>query len=157
MKKLLPFVVVAFFLLVTMVWFGKYTVTSDERFDEFSRTSYGYKVEKYFFWNRTTLTFWSNKSFSQSNSVYEFSPTPVDRIDEERWLKNDTAIYLNLRIKSVDLVNTFGAGRIIYDFQRGELHTSSGYTLWRIWNEKNKPEDWLNDEEFDAILLRLSR
>ena len=157
MKKLLPLLVVAFFLLITIVWFGKYTVTSGERFDEFSKTSYGYKVEKYFFWNSTTLTFWSNKPFSGTSSVYEFSSTPVDKIDEERWLNNNTAIYLNLRIKSVDLVDTFGAGRIIYDFHRGEMHTASRYTLWRIWNEKNKSEDWLNDEEFDAILLRLNR
>jgi hypothetical protein len=153
-----PFILAIFLLLGLVVWFAKFTITSGERYDKFSRTTLGYKIEKYYFWNSTRLTFWSNRTFnSEMKSVYEFSGLTVDKIEEERWVNNDTAIYLNLQIMYQDSMVSVKPARIIYDFHRSEIHTSSSFTLWRIWNEKNKSEDWMNEGEFDAVLSRLSK
>lgn len=88
-------------------------------------------------------------------SGYDFGSLTVEKVVEERWLKNDLAIYLNLEIKYHDSVVSVHPARLIYDFHRGEMHTASGFTLWRIWNEKNRSEDWMTDDEFNAILNRL--
>jgi hypothetical protein len=29
---------------------------------------------------------------------------------------------------------------------------SSKFTLWEFWNEKNKAEGWVSEEEFNAVL-----
>jgi hypothetical protein len=153
------------FLLITLalcaavvfIWCGKYTVTSGKKHDSFSGVSYGYQIEQYYFWNSTRITIWNRRGLSYGmEAVYDFPSLTVEKVIEERWLKNDLAIYLNLEIKYHDSLVSVHPARMIYDFHRGEMHTSSGFTLWRIWNEKNKSEDWMTETEFDAILNGLS-
>jgi hypothetical protein len=139
------------------VWFGRYAVTAGEKYDAFSNRSYGYKVEQYYFWKTTRLTIWKGNSLSyEMYAVYEFGSLTVDKVVDELWLKNDAAIYLNLDVKYHDSVVSVHPIRLIFDFHRGEIYTSSGYTLWRLWNPQNKAEDWMTDSEFDGILKRLN-
>jgi len=142
---------------VACVWYGRYTVTSGEKYDSFSGVSYGYRVEQYYCWNTTRITIWNKRGLAyQMDSVYEFGQLTVEKVVGEKWLKNDLAIYLNLDIRYHDSLVSIHPIRIIYDFHRGEMHTSSGFSLWRIWNEKNKSEDWLKEDEFNKILDHLS-
>ena len=142
---------------VVFVWCGRYTITSGKKYDSFSGVSYGYQIEQYYFWNTTKITIWNKRGLGyQMDAVYDFGQLTVEKVVEEKWLKNDLAIYLNLEIKYHDSVVSIHPVRIIYDFHRGEMHTSSGFTLWRIWNEKNKSEDWMKEDEFNTILARFS-
>lgn len=84
-------------------------------------------------------------------TVYDLPALTVDKVVEQRWLKNDAAIYLDLQIKYHDSLISVHPAKVIYDFHRGEVHTYSQFTLWRLWNEKNKAEDWMSDPEFDSV------
>lgn len=151
-------VTVLFWGAVLLVCYAKHTVASGEKHDDFSGVTYGYRIEQYYFWNSMRLTIWSRRGTSYGmKSVYDFPALTVDKVVEERWLNNDLAIYLNLQIKYHDSMVSVHPAKTIYDFHRGEMHTSSSFTLWRIWNEKNKPEDWMAEKEFDTILASLSR
>lgn len=155
--KTFLFLTLIFCSALAFVWCGRCTVTSGKKFDSFSGVSYGYQVEQYYFWNCTRLTIWNRRGlFYQIYAVHDFPSLTVENVVEERWVKNDLAIYLNLEIRYHDSIESVHPFRMIYDFHRGEMHTSSEFTLWRIWNENNKTEDWMTEGEFDAILNRLS-
>lgn len=152
------FLIALFISAILVVWSATYTVTSVEKHDGFSNVTFGYTVEKYYCWNSMKLTFWSNRGlFNQMNTTYTLSELTVDKIVEQRWLKNDQAIYLNLQIEYHDSMVSVHPARIIYDFHRGEIHTSSDFTLWRNWNPKNNTDGWMTETEFEDILNRLSR
>lgn len=142
---------------VLIGWNAKYTVTAGEKRDDFSGVTYGYRVEQYYLWNSIRLTIWNKRGNHGMNLVYDLPSLTVDKILEERWINHDAAIYLKLQIKYHDSAASINAARIIYDFQRGETHTASDFTLWRVWNEQNKTEEWMSESEFDAVLLRLNR
>ncbi len=159
-KYLAPFILATllFWGAVLIVWYAKYTVASGEKHDNFSGVTYGYRLQHYYLWNSMRLTIWNKSGVNYGmNVVYDLPALTVDKVVEERWTNNDAAIYLNLQIKYHDSGVSVHPARMIYDFHRGEMHTSSGFTLWRIWNEKNKSEEWMSKSEFDAVLSRLSR
>jgi hypothetical protein len=154
------------FLLATVIcwgailfaWYARYTVASGEKQDDFAGVTYGYCIEQYYVRNSMRLTIWEKRGVGYGmKSVYDLPALTVDKVAEQRWLKNDAAIYLNLQIKYHDSLVSVHPARVIYDFHRGEMHTSSSFTLWRVWNEKNTSEGWMNDAEFDAVLSRLSK
>lgn len=148
----LPYLVVLFLLVVT-AWFAKYTVTSGEKYDELSNTTYGYKIEKYYCFPSTELTIYTNRGlFSETSSVYEMSQMSVNKIEEERWLNNDMVVYLNLQLRYHDSILVIRPTRIIYDFSQREIYSSSDFTLWRA-----KAKDRLTEAEFNALLSSLSR
>ena len=150
---------IALFVSALLVaWNATYTVASDEKRDSFSGVSYGYQIEKYYCWNSMKLSFWNNRGlFTQMNTTYNLSHLTVDQVVEQRWIKNDQAIYLNLQIEYHDSIVSVHPAKIIYDFHRGEIHTSSSFTLWRNWNTKNKTDGWMSEAEFENVLNRLSR
>jgi hypothetical protein len=159
-KYLTPFLLatIVFWGAILLIWYAKYTVASGEKRDDFAGVSYGYRIEQCYAWNSMRLTIWERRGVSyEMKSVYDLPALTVDRVVEQRWLKSDAAIYLNLQLKYHDSLVSVYPARLIYDFHRGEMHTSSGFTLWRVWNEKNKSEGWMSDAEFDAVLSRLSK
>ncbi|MET0752143.1 MAG: hypothetical protein ABWZ66_02170 [Pyrinomonadaceae bacterium] len=146
-----------FISAVLIVWNAAYTVASGEKYDDFSDVSYGYQIEKYYCWNSMKLSFWNKRGLSnQMNTTYNLPQLTVYQIVEQRWIKNDQAIYLNLQIKYHDSAVSVHPAKIIYDFHRGEIHTSSDFTLWRNWNPKNKTGDWMSEKEFEDVLNRLN-
>jgi hypothetical protein len=159
-KYLTPFFLatVVFCGAVLFIWYARYTVASGEKRDDFAGVTYGYRIEHYYVWKSMRLTIWEKCGVSHGmQSVNDLPALTVDEVVEQRWLKNDAAIYLNLQIKYHDSLVSAHPARVIYDFHRGEMHTSSSFTLWRVWNKKNKSEGWMSDAEFDAILSRLSK
>jgi hypothetical protein len=147
---------IVFWGAILLIWYARYTVASGEKRDDFAGVTYGYRIEQYYIWNSMRLTIWEKRGVSYGmEAVYDLPALTVDRVVEQRWLKNDAAIYLNLQIKYHD--SLVSVHRLVYDFHRGEMHTSSGFALWRVWNEKNKSEDRMSDAEFDAVLSRLGK
>jgi hypothetical protein len=146
---------VAVLAVLVFAWFGRYTVMSGEKQAVNSGNRYGYEVDKYFCWNTTRLRIWRKAYIGyEMDAVYEFPQLTVERIVDEKWFKNDMAIYLNLDVKYHDSLVSVHPVRVIYDFNRGEMHTSSRYTLWRIRNGKDN-NDRMTDDEFNSILNRL--
>ncbi|MDI1242094.1 MAG: hypothetical protein PSX80_09260 [bacterium] len=143
------------FLLITvvLVWNARFTVASDEKTDDLGYYSYGYKIEKYYVRNTFRLTFWSSRGME---FVHEQGQMTVEAV-EQRWIKNGAAIYLNLQIKYHDSIVKTQPARMIFDFHRGEIHTSSRYTLWRNFDNAHKGEDWMSDTEFDEVLSKLEK
>ncbi len=149
---------IVFWGAILLIWYARYTVASGEKRDDFAGVTYGYRIEQYYVWNSMKLTIWEKHGVSYGmEAVYDLPALTVDKVVEQRWLKNDAAIYLNLQIKGHDSLVTVHPARLVYDFHRSEMYTSSGFTLWRVWNEKNKSEDWMSDAEFDAVLSRLGK
>ena len=159
-KYLAPFVLATLTLCgaILLMWYAKYTVASGEKRDGFAGVTYGYRIEQYYIRNSMRLTIYEKRGVSyEMEAVYDLPALTVDNVVEQRWLKNDAAIYLNLQIRYHDSLVSLHPARLVYDFHRGEMYTSSGLTLWRVWNEKNKSEDWMSDAEFDGVLSRLGK
>lgn len=157
MKKYLGITFLIILLLFCIAWFAKYTVIAEEKSDDFGN-SYGYQIEKYVFWKSTKFTIWSKRPFSyRMYSTYELPSLTIEEVVEKKWLKHNAAIYLNLKIKYHDSMVSVSPARVIYDFHRGELHTSSNLTLWRFFNDKNKGEEWMSESEFNSILQQLEQ
>ena len=158
-KYILPSLLLAAFVVVVVVfvaWNARFTVASGEKSDDFGYDAYRYKIEENFFRTGFRLTITSTRGME---FIYDSGGgLTVEEIVEQRWLKNDAAIYLNLRIKHQSSIPTeAGPARIIYDFHRGEIYVSSGYTLWRNFDRTHDSKDWMSEAEFDAVLIRLEQ
>ena len=151
---LLPLAIGLFGIITLPVWHARFTIASGEKRDDFGYYSYGYKIEQYYIWNSSRLTVWSSRGME---FVCDLTQLTVDEVVEQRWLKNDAAIYLNLQIRYHDSMVSVHPARIIFDFHRGEIHTSSGFTLWRNFDNRHKSEEWMSDAEFDAVLSRFEQ
>jgi hypothetical protein len=137
-----------------LVWNARFIVASGEKSDDLGYFNYGFKIEQFYARKSFRLTIWSSRGMV---FVHESAGLTVDEVVEERWLKNDAAIYLNLQVRYHDSLVSVHPVRMIYDFHRGEMHTSSGFTLWRSFDTSHKNEDWMSDAEFDAVLSRLEQ
>ena len=156
-KYILPALLVVtmiFVVVVLVVWNAQFTVASGEKTDDLGYFSYGYKIEQHYVGKSFRLTFWSSRGM---RFVHNEGQVTVEEVVEQRWLKNDAAIYLNLQLKYHDSVVSVHPARIIYDFHRGEIYTSSDFTLWRNFDKTHDSKDWMNDAEFDAVLSRLEQ
>jgi len=151
---LLPLLIGLFGILALLVWNARFTVASGEKVDDLGSYSYGYKIEQYYTRSSSRLTIWSSRGME---FVCELGQLTVDEVVEQRWLKNDSAIYLNLHIRYHDSMVSVHPARIIYDFHRGEIYTSSGFALWRNFDKRHKSEDWMSDAEFDTVLSRFGQ
>ena len=143
----------AFVALVAFIWAyfnSTKNIASGER--KTKQADWGYAVDQYRFRNRMRLNLWSDSSLfsSASDATLDLSNISVNKITEERWLADSRAIYLNMLV-TVD--NKEQPAKVIYDFQRGEMQTTSPADLWRVPNEPNKNMK-LTDEEFQAVLNR---
>jgi hypothetical protein len=142
-----------FLLVVLLLWNARFTVASDERTDDLGYFTFGYKIEQYYVGNRFKLTFWSTR---EMEFVHREGQMTIEAV-EQRWLKNDAAIYLNLQIKYHDSVVSTHPARIIFDFHRGEVYCHSGITLWRNFDKRHRSEAWMSEVEFDAVLSKLGK
>lgn len=124
------------------------TIAKGERNN--AQASWGYSVDQHRLRNRLRLDLWSDSSMfsSASDATFDLNNVSVNKIVEERWLADSRAVFLHL------LVNTDGkeqSAKIIYDFQRGEMYTSSPVDLWRVPSAPNQNYK-MNDEEFQSVL-----
>lgn len=156
-KYLTPFLLATliFWGAALAVWYAKYTVTSSERRDDFSGVTYGYQIKQYYFWRSAAMTIWLDRgAYRQMEASFYLPRFTIENVEEERWLSNEAAIYLNLKVRHHGSMSSVHSLRVIYDFHRGEMFTSSKFTLWRFWNERNKPEAWMSEPEFNEALSR---
>ncbi len=143
----------AFVALLAFIWAyvnSTKNIASGER--KTNQADWGYAVDQYRFRNRMRLNLWSDSSLfsSSSNATLDLSNVSVNKITEERWLADSRAVYLNMLV-TVD--GKEQPAKVIYDFQRGEMHTSSPVDLWRVPNQPNQNVK-LTDDEFQAVLNR---
>jgi hypothetical protein len=142
-----------FLVLVVLIWNARFTVASDQRTDDLGYYSYGYKIEQYYVRKAYKLTFWSTRGME---FVHYNGPMTIEGV-EQRWLKNDAAVYLNLQIKYHDSVVSSHPARIIFDFHRGEIYCNSGFTLWRNFDKRHDSKDWMSEQQFDEVLSKLEK
>ena len=140
---------------VGAVSFAVYVASDTAGFSQKCGGSYcwGYKLEQYRFLRRNTLTFWGTWGL---HLQYELPAMNIERMNEDRWLDADRAVYLSLRFKPISDPNAAGERvRILYDFQRGDLNVASALPLWRVadFRSGTPRRNWLTDEEFDRLLI----
>jgi len=146
--------VLAFGLAIVVIWYAKYTVAYGEKNGSENYTVYGYRLEQYYFWNSMRLTIWNMHRLNKGiTSVYEIPDVTADKVVEERWLKNESAIYLDVQFKQDDSLITTRHGRMLYDYRRAEIYTSG--LFWRLWARGYEGDNSMSQEEFDSILNRL--
>jgi hypothetical protein len=116
---------------------------------------WGYRLDQSRFVAQTRLTFWSSSGL---NLRYSLPPGKIVPVHEDRWLDNGRAVYLNFRIQTNPKSSELGDHvRVVYDFQRGELHVSSLLPLWRNGDPRNPDpgHSWLTDNQFDIVLIQI--
>jgi hypothetical protein len=117
---------------------------------------WGYQLEQQKFSKQSVLRFTGSWGLDLH---YELPRMQFERVNEDRWLANDRAIYMNFRLKPLN--NSAADGehvQVLYDFQRGELYVASALPLWRAQDFQgggNPAKNWLTDEEFQQIVKRI--
>lgn len=156
MNKL--FNLILFFTLAAVIaaafsyFFLKSNIAVGERKND--QATWGYSVDQYLFRDRMRLNLWSDSSMfsAASDATFDLDSVSVSKMVEERWIDNGRAVHLNLLVKSGGKEQP---AKLVYDFQRGEMYTSSPLDLWRAPSEPNKNLK-MSEEEFQAVLTRIS-
>ena len=152
------FNLILFFTLAAVIaaafsyFFWKSNIAAGERKND--QANWGYSVDQYRFRDRMRLNLWSDSSMfsAASDATFDLDSVSVSKMVEERWIDNGRAVHLNLLVKSGGKEQP---AKLIYDFQRGEMYTSSPLDLWRAPSEPTKNLK-MSEEEFQAVLNRLS-
>lgn len=111
---------------------------------------WGYRLEQYAFSKQTTLTI---TAIGGKQITYELPKLLVERANEDRWMAGDRAIYLNFRLKPFDDPGAEGTRfRVLYDFQRGEMYTSSTLALPHSPDDSGGAPKNLTEAEFQRVL-----
>ena len=140
-------------ILSLVLAFSKRTIASGEKVDRLTGARYGYSLEQYRWRNRVKLTI---EHSAGMKLVYELPALTVERVNEERWVANDRAIFLNLNLTSHGSNPARGDARILYDFQKGTLYLTSGLTLWRTWSQSEPlDKNWMSESEFQSVLEKI--
>ncbi|HEY6391798.1 MAG TPA: hypothetical protein VIX89_11000 [Bryobacteraceae bacterium] len=117
---------------------------------------WGYQLEQHGFSKQTVLRFTGSWGLDLR---YELPKMRLERVNEDRWLAGDRAVYLNFRLKPLDNSRAEGEHvQVLYDFQRGELYVASALALWRGRDFRgggDPGKNWLTDEEFQQIVKRI--
>jgi len=117
---------------------------------------WGYQLEQNAFSKQTVLRFTGSWGLDLR---YAFPKMQLERVNEDRWLAGDRAVYLNFRLKPLNSSAADGEHvQVLYDFQRGELYVASALALWRgqdFQSGGNPGKNWLTDEEFQQIVKRI--
>ena len=117
---------------------------------------WGYQLEQHKFSKQMTLRFTGSWGLDLG---YPLPKAQFERVNEDRWLANDRAIYLNFRLRPLNNPSADGDHvQVLYDFQRGELYVASPLPLWRAQDflgGGNPSKNWLTDEEFQQVVKRI--
>lgn len=140
--------VAAILILTNLLW---KTVAADEKPYPWAGLHYGYKIEKPWGWrNAFRITLYGYR-FSIR---LETSGTVLNRVTEQRWLCDNRTVYIY--ISGWHDFGSYGLnepGKIIYDFDRGEMYTYGA--SWIVGSPENWQKRFTKEEEFDQVLHRL--
>jgi hypothetical protein len=146
--------IVSLMLAVGIGLIAQRVILATEQSEGSTGVKYGFSIEEKYFVSKTTVKIWTSRGL---NLKYELYPYTVESVSS-RWLANNRAIYLDLRLKYHDSVPSVGTVKVIYDFQRGEIYINSPMSFGRIWDTSDRIErNWLSDEDFEMQLSRLDR
>lgn len=127
-------------------------IAAGEQSEGGTGVKYGFRIEGQYFFSKTTLKFWTSRGL---NLNYELYPYTVEDVSS-RWLANNRAIYLDLRLKYHDSVPSVAPVKVIYDFQRGSVYINSPMNLGRVWDPDDRIErNWMSEDDFRSELSRL--
>ena len=116
---------------------------------------WGYRLEQYAFSKQTVLTISATWGLQLE---YDLPKMSVEKASEERWLADDRALYLNLRLKPLEDPQAPPSPlQLLYDFQRGQLYMTSPLQLWRSpdYQSGNPGRNWMSEAEFQSVLTRI--
>ena len=71
--------------------------------------------------------------------VFDVPHLELTRVKTQRWLAGDRAILLELDYVYHDSIETRDELALLYDFERGELHSFGGAGAWFVWHPENRP------------------
>lgn len=89
---------------------------------------------------------------------YDLPKMAVEKASEDRWLADDRALYLTLRLKPLEDPQAPPAPlQLLYDFQRGQLYITSPLQLWRApdYQSGNPGRNWITEAEFQSVLTKI--
>ncbi|MBL8231404.1 MAG: hypothetical protein JNL98_23115 [Bryobacterales bacterium] len=137
-------------------WLGsifRVTVAEGQRSYPYGlNTSFGYFVEKYRW--RTEgfrVTLWAGDSLKM---VFDIPDLELTRVKTQRWLARDRAVLIELDCIYHDSIDSSGELALLYDFERGELHSLGG--AWSVWPPDHAESRSATKEEFYEIVARLN-
>src|SRR6266704_1548611 len=127
------------------------TVASDDKTYPYGvMQHYGYEVKRGRFPAGTAIRLWGDTLKIE----LEAPGLTLNKILEQRWLAGNRVVYLNIATtyhKSLG-VDYETPVRILYDFERGELHSLSSASAWMVWPVERGPRRGMTSQEFDALL-----
>lgn len=116
--------------------------------------SFGYSVEKYR-WQRDgfAIAIWAGSSLRLR---FDVAGLELIKVKTQRWLAADRAIVLELECIYHDSggspLQELG---LLYDFERGELHSFGSASSWTLWAPEGRRGRKLSKEQFDRVVAEL--
>lgn len=131
------------------------TIAEDQRNYPYGvNTSFGYSVQKHR-WRRNGLriNLWAGSSLTMT---FDVPGLELARVKTQRWLAKDRAILIELDYVYHDSIESRGELALLYDFERGELHSFGSPSAWFVWEPESMPSRKATREEFDEVVAKLS-
>lgn len=158
-KKIVLFTILVLFTGLVTLEFWKdrqtYTVLQGEQNNGLGAT-YGYKIENYRYSHGTRIMVWTRVGLTYTmRSIHEMPQLTIDRVGGHEWINSGDAIYLSFKIIDNSSLNTIHPMQLVYDFHTGQMYVTSDLALWRILSNDRGRNDWINEKEFDEILVKL--
>ena len=150
---LIPFVILALWLSAR--WTGTYlpAVVAKERKSYASgiNRQFGYSIGKYRWQtNGFEVNIWGGSTLEIRLAVPYFE---LIRVREQRWLAQDRVVLLRFDYVYHDSVDTSGEMGVLYDFERGELHSYGG--AWHVWTPEERRDRYMSKEQFETLVHQL--
>jgi hypothetical protein len=148
------------FLWLGLLWLGgrsPETVAEGERSYRYGRnTSFGYWVGRYRLGDGFRIGIWAGSSLRMS---FDVPGIELVRVRKQSWLAGDRAILLEIDYVYHDSIDFPGTIALVYDFERGELHSCGELSAWFVWEPEGQRNRKMTRAEFDGVVagLRLSR
>jgi len=148
--------VLAWGLLPWSLWQKTELVVKDQRSVRHGiNTDFGYSIERYQPRDRGFLiTIWAGASLCIRLNLPHLELLDVKR---KSWIAGGRAVLLDLRFVSHDSINTPGELAILYDFEKGEMHSFVQASAWLVWPADGRSRRQLSREEFNAIVVNIDR
>lgn len=115
--------------------------------------SFGYSVGKHRWHRGFRVKIWAD---SRVQFMLNIAGEELVRVKTQRWLAHDRAILLEFDCVHSDSMPTSHELAMVYDFERGELHSLGSYFGWLVPPPQGNHGLYFNREEFDTAVRRLS-
>lgn len=142
-------------LSIAVYWMAGFfprTVAYGPKGDGYRREiPYGYSVQEYR-WRSSgmRINLWARSGMTMSFDLEEHTLLAVRT---QWWMRNDRAILLELDAREqVDSMTRKGRLALLFDFERGELHSYSDLGAWFVFKDRVRIGPKMTREEFDRLI-----